>query len=132
MNVRDTADSASTPSGRTLLGPEPKRPSTGLISSGIRMSVTVTHYARAASAGAPQLCASGFGQHGPAIDVLRLARRGTDVAQAGPQDPAEPLLLEDVRAPAGHPRAGEHRREHLRRDLGEVEHDRRPELDVGG
>ena len=27
-NVRDTADSDSTPSGRTLLGPEPKRPST--------------------------------------------------------------------------------------------------------
>ena len=38
-SVVETRDSASTASGRTLLGPQPKRPSAGLISSGIRMLV---------------------------------------------------------------------------------------------
>ena len=42
------------------------------------------------------------------------------------------LLLEDVRRPAGHAGAREHGREERRRDLGDVEHDGRPELDVRG
>src|SRR4051794_5572945 len=46
--------------------------------------------------------------------------------------PAGALLLEDVRRPARGARAGEQRRHQLRRHLCRVEHDRRPELDVGG
>jgi hypothetical protein len=43
---------------------------------------------------------------------------------------AGPLLLEDVGRPTGDARAGEHRRREPRRDLGDVEHDRRVVLDV--
>ena len=42
----------------------------------------------------------------------------------------EALLLEDVRRPARGARAREHRRRELRRDVRDVEDDRRPELDV--
>ncbi len=42
------------------------------------------------------------------------------------------FALDDVRAPPGHPGAGEHRGEHVGRHLGEVEDHGRPELDVGG
>src|SRR5689334_23175025 len=57
----------------------------------------------------------------PALDVLRLAWRRSHVRGAGAYQPAEPLLLQDVRAPPGHPGAGEHRGEHVRRHFGEVE-----------
>ena len=40
------------------------------------------------------------------------------------------LLLEDVCRPSGDARAGEHRREQVRRHFGQIKHDRRPELDV--
>src|SRR5207248_5640473 len=67
----------------------------------------------------------------PSLDVIGLARAGPDVAGRGPHEPAERLLLHDVRAPAGDPGAREHRREHVRGYLGEVEDHGRPELDVG-
>ena len=57
-------------------------------------------------------------------------RAGADIAGRRPDEPAQPLLLQDVRRPARGARAREHRRRELRRDLGDVEHDRRPELDV--
>ena len=44
---------------------------------------------------------------------------------------ASSLLLQDVRAPAGRPGAGEERGEQIGRYAREVQHDRRPELDVG-
>ena len=55
---------------------------------------------------------------------------GADVARGRPEEPPGPLLLEDVRRPAGDARAGEHRRRERRRNLGDVEHDRRVVLDV--
>ena len=57
-------------------------------------------------------------------------RRRADVARAGPDQTAGALLLEDVRRPAGDARAREHRRRERRRDLGDVEDDRGPVLDV--
>ena len=70
------------------------------------------------------------------VDVPRHGRhrprRRPDVLRGRADQPALALLLEDVGRPAGHARAREHRREQLRRHLGVVEHDRRPELDVGG
>ena len=66
-----------------------------------------------------------------ALDLFGLARVGADVAGGRAHEAAGLLLLEDVRAPAGGTRTREHRGEHVRRDLGEVEDDRRPELDVG-
>src|SRR4051812_30690266 len=68
----------------------------------------------------------------PALDVLRLAWGGADVGRRRPDQPAELLLLHRVGTPAGHPGAAEHRGEHVRRYLGEVQDDGRPELDVGG
>ena len=56
----------------------------------------------------------------------------TDVLRRRPDQPALALLLEDVRAPAGDARAREQRREEVGGDVGVVEHDRGPELDVGG
>ncbi len=55
---------------------------------------------------------------------------GADVSGRRPHEPAEALLLEDVGRPARGARAGEHRRRELRRHVRDVEHDRRPELDV--
>src|SRR5690606_4428378 len=55
-----------------------------------------------------------------------------DVTRRRAYQPTELLLLEDVGAPPGDPGAGEHRRKQVRRDFGEVEHHRGPELDVGG
>src|SRR4051794_15520739 len=52
-----------------------------------------------------------------------------DVARRRADQPAEALLLEDVRRPARGPRAREQRREQLRGDGRAVEHDRRPVLD---
>ena len=65
-----------------------------------------------------------------AFDGCSRARPAPDVLRRRADQAALALLLEDVRRPAGHARAGEHRREQLRRHLGVVEHDRRPELDV--
>src|SRR6478752_3176498 len=66
----------------------------------------------------------------PAGDVLGLARTLADVARRRPDESAGLLLLEDVRGPSGRARTREHRREHRRRDLREVEDDGGPELDV--
>ena len=55
---------------------------------------------------------------------------GADVLRGGADQAPGALLLEDVRTPPGNPGAGEHRGEHVRRHLGEVEYDGRPELDV--
>src|SRR3954465_14100647 len=89
-----TRDSASTPSGRTLLGPEPNRPSTGLRSSGIRI-------------GSATGVLPGVGQplqimrpRVPALDLLGLARLGSHIAGARAHNAAEPLLPEDGRPPA--------------------------------
>ena len=60
----------------------------------------------------------------------RLRAGRPDVLRRRPDQPALALLLEDVRRPAGGARAGEQRREQVRRHLGVVEHDGRPELDV--
>ena len=61
---------------------------------------------------------------------LKRARRRADVPRRRPEQPAGSLLLEDVRRPAGHARAGEHRRRQRRRDLRDVEDERRVVLDV--
>ena len=58
------------------------------------------------------------------------SRAGADVDGGRADEPVEALLLEDVGRPAGRARAGEHRRREHRRDVGDVEDDRRPELDV--
>ena len=63
--------------------------------------------------------------------VGRWPGRGSGVDRRGPDQPAGLLLLEDVRRPAAGAGTGEHRGEHVRGDLGEVEDDRGPELDVG-
>src|SRR5690606_18804887 len=55
-------------------------------------------------------------------------RAGVD--RRGADQTPRALLLEDVRAPAGRAGRGEHRGEHVRRDLRVVEDDRGPELDV--
>src|SRR5690606_6776770 len=67
----------------------------------------------------------------PAGDRLDAAGALADVAGGRADEPTGALLLEDVRRPPGRAGTGEHRREHLRRDLGEVEEDGCPELDVG-
>ena len=73
-----------------------------------------------------------------AFEVLSYCRSDSgrggrpDVLRRRADQPPLALLLEDVGAPAGDARAGEHRREQVGRHLGGVEHDRRPELDVGG
>ena len=67
---------------------------------------------------------------GASSDRRSRAAPGPDVARRRPDEPAELLLLEDVRRPARRARAREHRGRELRRHVGDVEHDRRPELDV--
>ena len=105
----------------TLDGPEPKRPSTGLIAAGQLNHVRVCQ---------PRYRFT-VGDVGPALDLGRLARRRADVAGGRAHEATGALLLEDVRAPAGGAGAAEHRAHHVRRHLGEVEDDRGPELDVG-
>src|SRR3954470_9617374 len=63
-------------------------------------------------------------------DILQRASARAYVVRRRPHEDPEPLLLEDVRAPAGGAGAGEHRRCERRRHVGDVEHDRRPVLDV--
>src|SRR5437660_240394 len=65
------------------------------------------------------------------LDLLQRAAGRAGVARGGTDQDAEPLLLEDVRRPAGCARAGEHRGRELRRHLGDIEDDSRPVLDVG-
>src|SRR2546423_15082245 len=61
---------------------------------------------------------------------LERARRGTDVPRLRAEELAGSLLLEDVRRPTRDTGAGEHRRCQRRRDVGDVEHESRVELDV--
>jgi hypothetical protein len=63
-----------------------------------------------------------LGRYGPSPRRTR----GSGVAY----ELAQTFLLEDVGTPARGAPAGEHRGHHERGDLGEVEDDRRPELDV--
>src|SRR5829696_3843251 len=65
-------------------------------------------------------------------DRRELAGARPDVRGRGAHQAPLALLLEDVRRPSADARAREHRGEHVRRDLGHVEHDGRPELDVRG
>src|SRR3954447_17820306 len=67
-----------------------------------------------------------------ALDLFNRARPRTNVLRRRPDEPGLALLLEDVRGPAGHARGGEHRREEVRRDAGEVEHHGGPELHIRG
>ena len=67
----------------------------------------------------------------PAVDLDGLPGRRPGVDGGRADQPPGALLLEDVRRPATGARTGEHRREHVRGHLGEVEDDRRPELHVG-
>src|SRR5206468_7502214 len=64
----------------------------------------------------------------PALDILRAARLGADVAGRRPDQSAGLLLLHDVRGPPGRASTAEQRRHHVRRHLGEIEDDRGPEL----
>src|SRR3954466_8508738 len=66
------------------------------------------------------------------LHLVWRARSRADVDGGRADQAALPLLLEDVRGPAGHARACEHRREEVRRHVRVVEHDSRPELDVRG
>src|SRR5579871_4700652 len=68
---------------------------------------------------------------GLAFDFRHRPRPRADVLGGRPDELRFALLLEDVRRPARDARAGEQRGEQVRRDFGHVEHDRRPELDVG-
>src|SRR4051794_28661758 len=67
---------------------------------------------------------------------FRLVRSGqlalcwSDIARRRPEEAPGSLLLEDVRGPAADARAREHRRRERRRNLRDVEHDRRVVLDV--
>src|SRR4051794_2624297 len=67
----------------------------------------------------------------PALDLVGLALCGSGVDRGRTDQPPRALLLEYVRGPAPGAGTGEHRGEHVRRNLGEVQDDRRPELDVG-
>src|SRR3546814_301202 len=67
----------------------------------------------------------------PALDRVGRAGVGAGVDRRRTDQAAGALLLEDVRRPTTGPGAGEHRGEHRRGDLGEVQDDGRPELDVG-
>ena len=62
--------------------------------------------------------------------MRRRARAWPDVPGRRPDETAGSLLLEDVGRPAGDPCAAEHRGRELGGDLGDVEHDRGPVLDV--
>src|SRR5213080_1799740 len=57
-----------------------------------------------------------------ASDLLRRARSRANVGGRRADQPALALLLEDVRRPAGHARAREHRREEVGRNARIVEH----------
>src|SRR5215203_1904491 len=68
----------------------------------------------------------------PALDLLWFARARPDVSRRRTNQASGLLLLEDVGAPPSGAGTGEHRGEHVSWNVGEVEHDGRPELDVGG
>ena len=67
----------------------------------------------------------------PAGHGVRAARLRADVDGGVADQLPEPLLLQDVGAPACGTAAGEHGRHHRAGHLGEVQDDRGPELDVG-
>src|SRR4051794_29669494 len=131
------AASAASCSGRTFDGPDPNRPSRGRSSAGITRSGLLTRRFYEVSAaervGARSAAgrSSDLGDAVEAFDGVQAAVGRADVLRGRPDQAPGALLLEDVRAPPGDAGAGEHRREHVRRHLGEVEDDGRPELDVG-
>src|SRR5580693_6699027 len=67
----------------------------------------------------------------PAFDRIRGARCRSHVDGRRTDQLAEPLLLENVGAPPRGAPTGEHRRHHVGRHPGKVQHYRGPELDVG-
>src|SRR3954453_17411384 len=67
-----------------------------------------------------------------ALDERERALARSDVLRRRADQPRLALLLEDKGRPAGGPSAGEQAREQWARDVGVVEHERWPELDVGG
>ncbi len=98
-------------------------------------SISSSHCERScASARSSPACASASASAAASASVTKptgeRARRWTDVPRRRPEQPPGSLLLEDVRRPAGDARAREHRRRERRRDLGDVEHERRVVLDV--
>src|SRR5689334_14141111 len=64
------------------------------------------------------------------LDLLQRARLKADVERHRLDEDSDPLLPEDVRRPADRPPAGEHSGRERRRNLGDVEDDGRPILDV--
>src|SRR5215207_1571729 len=145
MTAAPSPARARSASGRTLDGPQPNRPSAGRSSAGMVMLIramplsfsSALRMTTARAAGVRnravdvRVCASSGRDLGrgrgldrvEALDLFGLARVGPDVAGRGAHEAAGPLLLEDVRAPAGGAGTGEHRGEHVRRHLGEVEDD---------
>src|SRR4051794_2047005 len=63
-------------------------------------------------------------------DILERASTRPDVVRRRSHEHPEALLLQDVRAPTCSAGTREHRGSERRRHLGDVEHDRRPVLDV--
>src|SRR6185437_2415950 len=112
--------SAASCSGRIRDGPQPNRPSAGLIPAGMTSASGVARADGAWPAGASDILVQHLGRP---VDVADRPGLRADVAGAGPDQPPGALLLQDVRGPAGRAGAGEHRGEHVRRHLGEVEHD---------
>src|SRR4029077_8475703 len=109
---------AATCSGLTLVGPEPNRPSAGSRSAGMTIFWAASDI----------LIEDLF----RAWHVPDRPRHWAHVVGTGPDQPPGPLLLQDVSSPACGARAGEHRGEHVRWNLGEVQHDRGPDLHVRG
>ena len=67
----------------------------------------------------------------PALDGLGSTRCRAGVDGCRANQFAEALLLEDVRTPTSGAATREHGRHHVRGNLGEVQDDGSPELDVG-
>src|SRR6266511_3143471 len=99
--VVDTRDSASTAAGRTLLGPQPKRPSAGLISSGIRMSATgCASWSGRLTADSSDQSGSRASPGGPDRSPLHPLAAGADRQLAGEHGTCAPVHREGVGAPA--------------------------------
>src|SRR6516162_4805945 len=107
--------SAASCSGRILDGPQPNLPSAGRRPSGMTISAIKQS----------DFLVEDVGRAG---DLRHRAALRAHVARARPDQAAGLLLLHDVRRPARGPRAREHRGEHVRGYLREIEHDRRPEF----
>src|SRR5215218_7766247 len=106
MTAAPSPASALRASGRTLDGPQPKRPSAGRSSAGMVMLIREVPLGVLGLRGRD--LGGGLGLDGvPALDLFGLAGVRTDVAGRGAHEAAGVLLLEDVRAPAGGPGTGE-------------------------